>query len=84
MGKNSDILIHEATFAEALADTALEKKHSTSIDAANDALKMKAKKLILTHISARYSDDADRLLEEAKRVFPNTILAEDLLKIELK
>jgi ribonuclease Z len=84
LGKESDILIHEATFAKALADTASEKKHSTSIDAANDALKMNAQKLILTHISARYQDDANRLLEEAKNIFPNTILAEDLLKIELK
>ncbi|MFX1390185.1 MAG: ribonuclease Z [Promethearchaeota archaeon] len=83
LGKESDILIHEATFAKALSDTALEKKHSTSIDAANDALKMNAKKLVLTHISSRYQSDALRLLEEAKEIFPNTILAEDLLKIEL-
>ena len=84
LGKNSDILIHEATFAKALAEIAEEKKHSTSIDAANDAKKMNAKQLILTHISARYQDDVLKLLEEAKEVFPNTILAEDLLKIELK
>ncbi|MFX0104792.1 MAG: ribonuclease Z [Candidatus Hodarchaeota archaeon] len=84
LGKNSDILIHEATFAKALAQIAEEKKHSTSIDAAIDAKKMNAKQLILTHISSRYSEDALRLLEEAKEIFPNTILAEDLLKIELK
>jgi ribonuclease Z len=84
LGKNSDILIHEATFAKALAEIAEEKKHSTSIDAANDAKKMNVKQLILTHISARYQDDALRLLEEAKEIFPNTVLAEDLLKIELK
>jgi len=84
LGKDSDILIHEATFAKALAETAKDKKHSTSIDAANDAIKMNAKKLILTHISSRYQEDAEKLLEEAKEIFPNTILAEDLLKIELK
>lgn len=84
LGKNSDILIHEATFAEKLAETAKEKKHSTSIDAAMDAKEMNAKKLILTHISTRYQEDALELLEEAKKIFPNTILAEDLLKIELK
>ncbi|MFX0001961.1 MAG: ribonuclease Z [Candidatus Hodarchaeota archaeon] len=83
LGRESDILIHEATYANALADIAEEKKHSTSVDAANDAKKMNAKQLILTHISARYQDDAMRLLEEAKKIFPNTILAEDLLKIEL-
>ncbi|UCD01503.1 MAG: ribonuclease Z [Promethearchaeota archaeon] len=84
LGKDSDILIHEATFAKALAETAKEKKHSTSIDAAIDAKKMNAKQLILTHISSRYQEDALKLLEEAKEIFPNTILAEDLLKVELK
>jgi ribonuclease Z len=84
LGKDSDIIIHEATFAKDLAEIAQEKKHSTSIDAANDAKMMNAKQLILTHISSRYSEDAFRLLEEAKEIFPNTILAEDLLKIELK
>ena len=84
LGKDSDILIHEATFSKRLAETAKEKKHSTAVDAANDAKKMGAKQLILTHISARYQSDALILLEEAKEIFPNTILAEDLLKIELK
>jgi len=84
LGKDSDILIHEATYSKKLAETAKEKKHSTSVDAALDAVKMNAKQLILTHISARYQDDALKLLEEAKEIFPNTILAEDLLRIELK
>jgi ribonuclease Z len=84
LGKNSDILIHEATYSKRLAEIAKEKKHSTSVDAALDAKKMNAKQLILTHISARYQDDALKLLEEAKEIFPNTILAKDLLRIELK
>jgi ribonuclease Z len=84
LGKNSDILIHEATFAEKLAEIAKEKKHSTSIDAAMDAKEMNAKQLILTHISTRYQEDALKLLEEAKKIFPNTLLAKDLLRITLK
>jgi ribonuclease Z len=84
LGKDSDILIHEATFAKALAEIAAEKKHSTSIDAAIEAKKLNAKQLILTHISSRYQEDALELLKEAQEIFPNTILAEDLLKIELK
>ena len=84
LGRDSDILIHEATFAKALAETAKEKKHSTSVDAAIDAKKMNAKQLILTHISARHENEAQKILEEAKEIFSNTILAEDLLKIELK
>jgi ribonuclease Z len=84
LGKNSDILIHEATFAENLAEIAKEKKHSTSTNAAMDAKEMNAKQLILTHISTRYQEDALNLLEEAKEIFPNTILAKDLLRITLK
>jgi ribonuclease Z len=84
LGKNSDIVIHEATFSKELADLAKEKMHSTSVDAAIDAKKMGAKQLILTHISSRYQEDATKLLDEAKVVFPNTILATDLLKISLE
>ncbi len=43
LGKDSDILIHEATFAEDLAELTEEKKHSTSTDAANEAIDMNAK-----------------------------------------
>jgi ribonuclease Z len=84
LGKDSDVLIHEATFSKTLSETAIEKQHSTSIDAANAAIKMEAKQLILTHISSRYQEDALNLLNEAKEIFPNTILAEDLMKIPLK
>ena len=84
LGKNSDVLIHEATFSKDLSDIAKEKKHSTATDAAIDAKKMGAKQLILTHISSRYQEDAVKLLEEAKDIFPNTLIAKDLMKIELK
>ena len=83
LGKNSDVLIHEATFSKRLTDVAKDKKHSTSVDAANSAIKMDAKQLILTHISSRYQEEAVELLNEAKEIFPNSILAKDLLRIEL-
>jgi ribonuclease Z len=83
LGMNSDFLIHEATFSKELEKNAIEKKHSTSIDAANVAKKMNAKQLILTHISSRYQEDAIQLLEDAKKIFPNTILAADLLRIKI-
>ena len=83
LGKKSDIIIHEATFSNDLSDIAKEKMHSTSIDAALDAKKMGAKQLILTHISSRYQEDSIILLEEAKEIFPNTLLAIDLMRISL-
>jgi len=83
LGKDSDILIHESTFASKLADVAHEKKHSTSEDAARDAKEMNAKKLILTHISTRYQEETAQLLKDAQKIFPNTILADDLMRIKL-
>ncbi len=83
LGRNSDVLIHEATYTKNLSHLAREKKHSTSEDAARAALTMNAKLLVLTHISSRYQDDASQLLKEAQMIFPNTQLAYDLLKIDL-
>jgi ribonuclease Z len=59
-----------------------EDGHSTPSQAAETAKDASAKRLVLTHISARYRD-AGLLLEQAKKVFSNTDLAEDFLKIEL-
>jgi ribonuclease Z len=84
LGKDSDILVHESTFASKLRDIAREKKHSTSVDAAQDAKRMKAKKLILTHISTRYQEETDQLLKDAQEIFPNTLLAEDLMRVKIK
>ncbi|MBY9006931.1 MAG: ribonuclease Z [Candidatus Lokiarchaeota archaeon] len=84
LGKDSDIIVHEATFSKELSKIAVEKMHSTSVDAASDAKKMNAKLLVLTHISSRYQEDAQLLLEEAKQIFPNSILAEDLMRLEIK
>jgi ribonuclease Z len=67
-----------------MQEQAIEKKHSTSVDAANDAKLMNAKQLILTHISSRYQEEALKLLEEAKEIFSNTILAEDGMIITVK
>ncbi|MBD3343270.1 MAG: ribonuclease Z [Candidatus Lokiarchaeota archaeon] len=84
LGKDSDVIIHEATFSKDKQDVAIEKQHSTSVDAATDAKKMSAKQLILTHISSRYQGDASKLLEEAKKIFPNAKLAKDLMRLTLK
>jgi ribonuclease Z len=78
----ADLVIHESTFDDALAEKAAVDGHSTPSQAAADALAAGAKKLALTHISARYPDAA-LLLEQAKKVFPNTVVAEDFMLIEL-
>lgn len=79
---DADVVIHEATFDDALAEKAELDGHSTPSQAALQAKKAKAKKLVLTHISARYAD-AGLLLEQAQKVFENVVVAEDFLVLEL-
>ncbi len=78
----ADLLIHDVTFEDALAEKAEEDGHSTPSQAASTAKKAKAKKLILTHISARYAD-TNILLEQAQKIFKNTQVAEDFMEVEL-
>lgn len=78
----ADVLIHEATFGEDLADRAEEDLHSTPSGAASVAQKAGVNLLVLTHISARYGD-TNILLEEAKRTFPKVLVAEDFMKIDV-
>jgi len=78
----ADVLIHEATFADDLAERAEEDMHSTPSGAALVAKKAKVELLVLTHISARYGDPKV-LLEEAKKVFPNVLVAEDFMSIDV-
>ncbi|RJS87432.1 ribonuclease Z [Candidatus Bathyarchaeota archaeon] len=78
----ANVLIHEATFADDLAERAEEDLHSTPSGAALVAKKAEVKLLILTHISARYGD-TKVLLEEAKKIFPNVLVAEDFMKIDV-
>jgi len=79
----ADLLIHEATFAEEEAARALETQHATAKEAAQVAKMAGAKRLALTHLSARYSRDPSPLLAEACEVFPETVIAKDGLTIEL-
>ena len=80
--KEADVLVHEAVFASDAEERAKETKHSTAKQAAQIASKAKVKKLFLTHISSRYKD-ATPLLEEARKEFAHTEIAQDLMKVKL-
>ncbi len=78
----ADLVIHDCTFDDSLSEKAALDGHSTPSQAALEAKAAGAKRLVLSHISARYPD-ATLLLEQAKKVFPNTVVAEDFLELEL-
>jgi ribonuclease Z len=79
---NCDLLIFDSTFASKDSEKAVERMHSTSKEAAEVARRARARKLVLTHFSARYRS-VSTLVREARTVFPNTLAATDGLRVEV-
>ena len=78
----SDLLIFDSTFRGSDREKAIERKHSTSVEAATLAKRAGVRRLALTHFSARYTNTST-LLREARRIFPNTLAAHDGLTVEV-
>ncbi len=84
LSREADVLIHEATYADAEASLARERGHSTIRQAATIAKEAGVKKLVATHFSTRYRrPDLKRMHKEGQEVFENLVMAEDLLTIEI-
>lgn len=81
--KDSDILICEANYTKDEEQRAEDRDHLTAEQAASIAKKAKAKSLYLTHLSQRYEHNPQLIEKEAKKVFKNTKLANDLDIIEI-
>src|SRR5437870_4138826 len=81
--QGADLLIHEATFGEEEKERAKETGHSTAKEAAQGALAAKARRLVLTHVSARYSISAEELVKEAREVCKETVVAKDGMSVEV-
>jgi ribonuclease Z len=82
LAKEADLLVHEATYGSADAALAPDRLHSTPTQAAEVARQAGARRLAITHFSPRYQD-AEPLAEEARRLFPETFPAEDLMVVRI-
>ena len=82
LARGADVLIHDCTLADELAEKAAENSHSTPSEAAEVAKRAGVKQLVLIHMSPRYEDDSV-LLEQAKKSFPNTVVAHDFMVLEV-
>ena len=81
---DTDLLIHEATYGDDSLAMALDRKHSTIRHAATIAKGARAKKFVATHFSTRYDGPALAQLEiEGREVYPDLIMAYDLLRVEV-
>lgn len=82
----SDLFICEGMFTADLADSAAEKKHLTSVQAARIAAEAgDIGQMGLIHYSPRYTHrDLQQLLTEAKEVFPRTFLTKDGMSLSVK
>lgn len=76
LAMNTNILYHEATFIESLADKAAETGHSTSADAARVANEAQTKLLVIGHFSARYTNPFVLLREARDKFFPAWLATE--------
>jgi ribonuclease Z len=88
LSRGADLLIHEATFAEADEGLAVRSTHSTASMAARVAQEAGALRLVLTHLSPRYfpgnQTGPEELLKEARAVFPAAELAHDFLSVDVE
>jgi ribonuclease Z len=79
---DADILISEAMYTTEHSNLAEERGHSTATDAAELARDAGTNLLVLTHYSPRYYE-GEEIIEEARAVFPNSVLARDGMRIQL-
>ncbi len=80
--KEADLLMHDGMFSGDDDVMAIERGHSSVKDAARIAKKANVKKLLLIHISPRYSDE-EELLRKAREIFPNTMIAKDYMTMDI-
>ena len=80
--RDADVLLYDSTLAPGAEQEATEKGHSTSRQAAVLAKEAGVKRLVLTHISARYTS-ARELLTGLEGLHDDFVLARDLMELSV-
>jgi len=84
VAEDADLLVHDATFGDSMADRASDTGHATGREAAQIAADAGARRLALTHISSRYAGDPSPIADEARSVFGgDCFVPEDGRKVEV-
>lgn len=76
-------LYHESTYDQSHEALAEKYYHSTAAQAAMVARDAGASQLMIGHYSSRFNDE-QVLLDEAKAIFPNSILAQEGLVVDVR
>ena len=80
MARGADVMVHETTLEQAMAEKANSRGHSSSQQTATLAKEAGVGTLIATHFSSRYdAEGCLRMLAECREIFPDTLLAEDFM-----
>jgi ribonuclease BN (tRNA processing enzyme) len=77
-----DLLIHECYFPDELSGAAATTGHSNTSPVAELARTARVGRLFLIHLDPRRTDADPIGLERARKIFPKTELAEDLMTVE--
>jgi ribonuclease Z len=77
LARDADVLIHDCTLDSSHKELAASFGHSTAAEAALVAKEAGVHMLFLVHLSPRY-DDGEILEREAKQIFKNSKVAEEL------
>ncbi len=80
--RGANVLIHECNFGDDMSQWCEQTGHSHTSAVARLAKEAGVGRLYLTHIDPQQPGDDPIGLATAKAIFPETILAEDLLEIE--
>ena len=80
--KGVTLLYHEATFPDSMSEMALKTFHSTTVQAAECAVKAGVEKLLVGHYSSRFPD-VSFYLDEIRAIFPAAALATDCTRYDL-